>query len=147
MMSHYPQEFEKGFYRLFDFMEGSDIEAMFSAWDILFTISSSGLPSLEDMGNQFMHRALNIVADKNLELGLRLKAINFMMLSFKQNAYGISAGEVHAKAYLHLLELVKTEQFLLGDYLECLRLYFKIMNDYTKKARSIQPTFANASNA
>lgn len=94
-----------------------------------------------------MRTAVNTISDKNVELGLRLKAIIFMMTKFKENAYGLSTGEAYAKAYLYLLELVKTEQFLLDDYLEILRLYFKVVNPAAKKARPLQLYFANASNA
>jgi hypothetical protein len=150
IMANYPQEAEQCFYRLFDFLENSDIAVMLKAWSILWNVLfgiSNGFPELEDMGNKFVRRALNTMADQDLELGLRLKAIDFMMTRFKKNAYGFSTGEIHAKAYLHLVELVKSQQFLLSDYLESLRLYFKVMNVGAKKTRSIQLTFANASNA
>jgi hypothetical protein len=156
VLSDYTEVADQGFDKLFDFLDHPDIAVMIATWDVLWNMLSrisgnNSFPAIEKLGNQFVQQILNTMADQDLELGLRLKAIEFMMLKFKQDTYGLTKGEAHSKSYLYLLELVKTEQFLSSDYLESLRLYFKVMNsyNYAKKIRSILPSFAsaNASNA
>lgn len=146
IMKHDLDALEHCFHRLFDFMEGDDISALFDAWTAIFRIDPRGLSPLKDMGRVFIERGLNIMADTNLEPGPRLKAIQFMMTIFTKNAYGFNVGEIRAKAYLQLVALVKTEQFLLIDYLETLRWYFKVVKptESDKKALSVERPVVSA---